>query len=87
MLGGVVVGRVWWQMNRRDAFQQLTGLVETGQHLGVVEPGAARDDRDLLFPGFALESVQGADDLFGVLVPLDRVQRDLFAGQGEGAEE
>ena len=82
-----MVGRVWWQMNRGDAFQQPAGLVETGQHLGVVEPGAARDDRDLLGAGFALESVQGADDLFGVLVPLDRVQLDLLAGQGESTEE
>ena len=70
-------------MNRGDAFQQLTGLVETGQRLGVVEPGAARDDRDLLLPGFALESFQREDCLLGVLVPLDRGQFDLLAGQGE----
>ena len=61
-----------------DALQQLPRLVEAGQRFRVVEPGAARDDRDLLGSGFALESVQGADDLFGVLVPLDRVQFDLF---------
>ena len=65
VLDRVVVRRIRWQMNRRDALQQPAGLVEAGQHLGVVEPGAARDDRDLLGAGFALESVQGADDLFG----------------------
>ena len=87
MLDRVVVRRVRWQMNRGDAFQQPAGLVETGQRLGVVEPGAARDDRDLLLPGFALKSVQREDCLLGVLVPLDRVQFDLLAGQGESTEE
>ena len=61
--------------------------METGQRLGVVEPGVVEDDRDLAGLGFSLESVQREDCLLGVLVPLGRVQFDLLAGQGESTEE
>ena len=84
---GLVVGRVRRRMDRCDALQQLTRLVEAGQHLGVVGSGVVRDDCDLLCLGFSLEPVQREDRLLGVPVPLDRVQRDPLAGQREGAEE
>ena len=84
---GLVVGRVWRQMDRRDAFQQPAGLVEGGQGSGVVGSGVVQDDRDLLCLGFALESFQREGRLLGVLVALDRVQFDLLAGQGERVEE
>ena len=87
VLDGVVVGRVRRQEDRGDALQQLTRLVEAGQGSGVVGSGVVQDDRDLLCLGFALEQVRCEDRLLGVLVPLDRVQFDFFAGQGEGAEE
>ena len=74
-------------MNRRDALQQLTRLVQVGQRFRVVESGVVQDDRDLAGLGFALESFQREDCLLGVLVALDRVQFDFFAGQREGAEE
>ena len=87
VLDRVVVGRVRRQMNRRDALQQLTRLVEAGQRFRMVEAGVVQDNRDLPCPGFALESFQSQDCLLGVLVPLDRVQFDFFAGQRESAEE
>ena len=74
-------------MNRRDALQQLTRLVEVGQCFRVVEAGVVQDNCDLLCLGFSLEPVQGEDCLLGVLVALDRVQFDLLAGQGERTEE
>ena len=85
--GRVVVGRVRRRMDRRDALQQPARLVEAGQRFRVVESGVVRDDRDLAGLGFALEPVQREDRLPGVPVLLDRVQRDLLAGRGEGAEE
>ena len=85
--GRVVVGRVRRRMDRRDALQQPAGLVEAGQRFRVVESGVVQDDRDLAGLGFALESFQREDRLPGVPVPLDRVRRDFFAGQREGAEE
>ncbi len=87
VLGRVVVGRVRRQENRGDALQQPAGLVEAGQRFRVVGSGVVRDDRDLAGLGFALESFQREDRLLGVLVALDRVQFDFFAGRGEGAEE
>ena len=87
MLDRVVVGSVRRQENRGDALQQLTRLVEAGQRFRVVESCVVQDDRDLLCLGFALESFQREDCLLGVLVALDRVQFDFFAGQREGAEE
>ena len=87
VLDRVVVGRVRWQMDRCDAFQQPAGLVEAGQRFLVVGSGVVEDDCDLLCLGFALESFQREDCLLGVLVALDRVQFDFFAGQREGAEE
>ena len=83
----VVVGRVRRQENRGDALQQLTRLVEAGQRFRVVEAGVVQDDRDLAGLGFSLKPFQRADCLLGVPVPLDRVQFNFFAGQGEGAEE
>ena len=82
-----VVGRVRRRMDRCDALQQLTRLVEAGQHLGVVESGVVRDDCDLLCLGFALKPFQREDRLLGVPVPLDRVQLDLLADQRERTEE
>ena len=87
VLDRVVVGRVRRQENRGDALQQPAGLVEGGQRFRVVESCVVQDDRDLLCLGFALESFQREDCLLGVLVALDRVQFDFFAGQREGAEE
>ena len=84
VLGRVVVGRVRRQENRGDALQQPAGLVEGGQRFRVVEAGVVQDDRDLLCLGFSLEQVQGEDRLPGVLVALDRVQFDFFAGRGRG---
>ena len=84
---GLVVGRVRRQEDRGDALQQPARLVEGGQRFHVVEPGVVQDDRDLLCLGFSLEQVRCEDRLLGVLVPLDRVQFDFFAGRGEGAEE
>ena len=69
-----MIGRVRRQMNRRDALQQLTRLVEVGQCFRVVEAGVVQDNCDLLCLGFSLEPVQGEDCLLGVLVALDRVQ-------------
>ena len=48
VLDRVVVGRVRRRMDRRDALQQLAGLVEAGQRFRVVGAGVVRDDRDLL---------------------------------------
>ena len=87
VLGRVVVGRVRRQINRCDALQQPARLVEAGQRFRMVEAGVVQNDRDLAGLGFSLEPVQREDRLPGVPVPLDRVQRDLLAGQGEGAEE
>ena len=85
--GRVVVGRVRRRMDRRDALQQPAGLVEAGQRFRMVEAGVVQDDRDLAGLGFALKPFQREDRLPGVLVPLDRVQLDLLAGQGERTEE
>ena len=85
--GRVVVGRVRRRMDRRDALQQPAGLVEGGQRFRVVGSGVVQDDRDLAGLGFALESFQREGRLLGVLVALDRVRFDFFAGQREGAEE
>ena len=85
--GRVVVGRVRRRMDRRDALQQPARLVEAGQRFRMVGSGVVQDDRDLAGLGFALESFQREDRLLGVLVALDRVQFDFFAGQREGAEE
>ena len=82
-----MVGRVRRRMDRCDALQQLTRLVEAGQRSRVVEAGVVQGDRGLAGAGFVLESVQCEDCLFGVLVHLDRVRRDCSAGRGEGAEE
>ena len=87
VLDWVVVGRVRRQENRGDALQRLARLVEGGQRFRVVESGVVQDDRDLAGLGFSLESFQREDCLLGVLVALDRVQFDFFAGQREGAEE
>ena len=85
--GRVVVGRVRRQINRCDALQQPARLVEAGQRSRVVESCVVRDDRDLAGLGFSLESFRCEGRLPGVLVPLDRVRFDFFAGQREGAEE
>ena len=85
--GRVVVGRVRRQINRCDALQQPAGLVEAGQGSRMVGSGVVQDDRDLAGLGFSLEQVRCEDRLLGVPVPLDRVQRDPLAGQGERAEE
>ena len=69
VLHRIVIGRVRRQMNRRDALQQLTRLVQVGQRFRMVEAGVVQDDRDLLCLGFSLEPVQGEDRLLGVLVP------------------
>ena len=69
-------------MNRHDALQQLTRLVEAGQRFRMVESGVVQDDRDLAGLGFSLEQVQRADCLPGVPVLLGRVQFDFFAGRG-----
>ena len=87
VLDGVVVGCVRRQEDRGYAFQGLTWLVEAGQGFGVVESGVVQYDRDLLGVGFALESFQGKNDLFGVLVSLDRIQLHLLVDEGQGAEE
>ena len=87
VLDRVVVGRVRRQENRGDALQQPAGLVEAGQHLGMVESGVVRDDRGLAGLGFSLEQVRCEDCLPGVPVLLDRVQRDLLADQRERAGE
>ena len=57
VLGRVVVGRVRRRMDRCDALQQLTRLVEAGQRSRVVEAGVVQGDRGLAGAGFGVLGV------------------------------
>ena len=87
VLRGVVVGGVGREVDRFDSLQCLSGLVQVGHRLGVVESRVIKNNGDLLVLCFAHKSGHGQCYLLGVLVALDGVDLHLLARQAQGAEE
>ena len=87
VLRGVVVGGVGWEVDRFDPLQRLSGLVQVGHRLGVVESRVIENNGYLVVFCFACKAGHGQGYLLGVLVALDGVDLHLLGRQAQGAEE
>ena len=84
---GLWSGGAGREVDRFDPLQCLSGLVQVGHRLGVVESRIIENNGYLIVLCFAHKAGHGQGYLFGVLVALDGVDLHLLGRQAQGAEE
>ena len=84
---GLWSGGAGREVDRFDPLQRLSGLVQVGHRLGVVESRIIKNNGDLIVLCFAHKAGHGQGYPLGVLVALHGVDLHLLARQAQGAEE